>query len=184
MNIIAKVSPLVRALAEEAEREGMVFDDSHKPPPPKSGKGGPKLEEEGWEPGLTETGRRLFYCDKPFMLAHGERGGGKTEVIFLDALADPYPSYKSASCFADIVRVQIEPPAHLLTAIGGVETRDRIEGLYREYIDKIYAPGRQPILFDPYYHPVLAQLARKIKPKPRFDYAAWLNRIHGLSPLP
>lgn len=104
MNIIVRPDQIAQSLALEAEQQGMSFDPSHKPPPPKSGKGGPDLEEEQWIPPLTQTGLDLFYCDKPYMLAHGERGGGKTIGVCHRLLKHAYDFGGSAVCMTTLTR--------------------------------------------------------------------------------
>ncbi len=104
MNIRIPSEAALLALAEEAEREGVSFDPSHKPPPPRSGKGGPSLDDEGWQPPLTPTGEELYYCNVPYMLAHGERGGGKTIACGHRLFKHAYEYAGAAICVTTLTR--------------------------------------------------------------------------------
>lgn len=69
----SRVEEFVDLLAEENLE---VDPDYTVPPIPEDGDVSP--QEEDWEPELGKIGREIFYCDKKFILAHGERGSGKT----------------------------------------------------------------------------------------------------------
>lgn len=101
---INSMDPLLRALAEEAEREGLIFDAEHKKPRRKSGRGGPSIEEEMWLPPLTATGEEAFFCDLPYQLYQGERGGGKTIAAGHRFIKHGYDYDGAAVCIAAITR--------------------------------------------------------------------------------
>lgn len=90
----------LKVLAEEAAREGLVYDPDRKRPdadaPPDAG--------DDWLPPLTETGLRLFFCEKKYILTHGERGGGKTIAVLHKLMKHAYDNDGAAVCIATLVR--------------------------------------------------------------------------------
>ena len=95
----------VLSAAEEAAQANLVYDDTHLPPPPGKG-GGPAAgdDDDDWMPPLTETGVRLFFCEKKYMLAHGERGGGKSIAALHKLVKHAYDNNGAAVCIATLVR--------------------------------------------------------------------------------
>lgn len=91
----------LQSLAEEAAREGLVYDGSHQRPPSTGDAG---RDSDDWMPPLTETGLRLFFCEKKYLLAHGERGGGKSIAVLHKLVKHAYDNDGAAVCIATLVR--------------------------------------------------------------------------------
>lgn len=91
----------VRSAVEEARAEGLVYDDTHARP---AHTHQAAVDDEDWLPPLTDTGLRLFFCEKKFMLAHGERGGGKSIAVLHKLVKHAYDNDGAAVCIATLVR--------------------------------------------------------------------------------
>jgi hypothetical protein len=79
-----------------------VDDDYTKPQP-----GDPAPVVEDWEPPLGPVGREVFYCDKKFMLLHGERFTGKTFAGLHRVIKSLYDSPSAAAaCLCTLTKSQ------------------------------------------------------------------------------
>jgi len=88
---------LVDLLAEE---QLQIDDEYTKPPPGKA----PAEKEEFWEPPMGEVGREIFECYKKFMLAHGERGSGKTYACLHKLVKHLYEHDGAMACITVVTR--------------------------------------------------------------------------------
>lgn len=95
-----RAQELIDLLAEE---QLDVDPDFTKPPPPKGG-GGVEDDGEYWEPELGKTGKDIFDCDKKFILAHGERGSGKTFACLHKVVRHLYDNDGAMACITVVTR--------------------------------------------------------------------------------
>lgn len=89
---------LIDLLAEEQ----LQIDDDYTQPPP--GGVGPPAPEEFWEPPMGDAGRQIFDCYKKFMLAHGERGSGKTYACLHKLVRHLYENDGAMACITVVTR--------------------------------------------------------------------------------
>jgi hypothetical protein len=83
--------------------EQCELDNSYTAPGERGEKG---AEIEDWYPSLSPTGRVLFDCMTKFMLAHGERGSGKTFACLHKLVRHCYDNDNASACITTLTRSQ------------------------------------------------------------------------------
>ena len=82
-----------------AEEQIQIDDDYTKPE-----RGEPAPQAEDWEPPMGPIGREIFFCEKKFMLAHGERGSGKTYACLHKLVKHLYDNDGAMACITVVTR--------------------------------------------------------------------------------
>lgn len=92
-----------KEIIELLAAEQCIIDNDYEAPQQRGGKG---EEIEDWYPSLSPTGRRLFDCQAKFMLAHGERGSGKTFACLHKLVRHCYDNDNASACITTLTRSQ------------------------------------------------------------------------------
>ncbi len=92
----SKQQQFIDLLAEEQ----LEIDDAYTRPEPTA----PPEPVEEWSPPLGPTGEEIFHCMKKFMLAHGERGSGKTFACLHKLVRHLYDNDGAMACVTVITR--------------------------------------------------------------------------------
>jgi PBSX family phage terminase large subunit len=91
----SKSQQIIDLLAEEQ----LEIDDTYAAPERTEA---PEAVE--WSPPMGKTGEQIFHCEKKFVLAHGERGSGKTFAVLHKIVKHLYDNDGAMACITVVTR--------------------------------------------------------------------------------